>query len=76
MHLLSVKMMFLRIIITICAIFPLITSAKPTIDERDVARMLKRLDSELERCDIYIESRTHTIDSLKSLLSNRKLAES
>ncbi|WP_285799654.1 DUF6377 domain-containing protein [Duncaniella freteri] len=69
-------MMFLRIIITIFAIFPLITSAKPTIDERDVARMLKRLDSELERCDIYIESRTHTIDSLKSLLSNRKLTES
>lgn len=53
-------------------LIPLVVSAMP-IDERDVARILDRLDRELVLADTYINSRISHIDSMKARLSDEAL---
>lgn len=53
-------------------LIPLVVSAMP-IDERDVARILDRLDRELVLADTYINSRISHIDSMKARLSDGSL---
>ena len=58
----------------ICAMSSLVMSANPTIGEHDVARILETLDEELKHCDIYINTRLHTIDSLTCRLDDNELS--
>lgn len=57
-----------RAIVLICIGIPLVASSL-TIGDRDVARILHRLDQELAQSDIYVAMRIHRIDSLRTRLT-------
>ncbi|MDE5953600.1 MAG: hypothetical protein K2G72_02830, partial [Duncaniella sp.] len=50
-------------------------SSKTVIGAAEVESILKRLDTELNRRDVYLNMRHATIDSLKAVVAGRNISD-